>query len=66
LAMDLDETEARSNLTDRPTEASQLMVTGRNERLAVLRCTVRSCYLAMTSEQTEDFICVLVIVICRM
>jgi hypothetical protein len=63
--MDL-KNEARNNLTDQPTEASQLTVTGRNQRLAVLNCTVRNCYLAMSSEQTQDFMCALVVVIYRM
>jgi hypothetical protein len=38
-------------------------VGGQIQCLAVWSCTVSSPYLATTSEQTEDFICVMVIVI---
>jgi hypothetical protein len=36
-----------------------------SRQLAVLGCIARSHYLARTSEQTEDFMCVVVIVIYR-
>jgi hypothetical protein len=33
--------------------------------VGVVSCIVSSCYLATTSKQTEDFICAVVVVICR-
>jgi hypothetical protein len=34
----------------------------RSRQLAVLSCIVSNCYLAMAIEQTEDFMCAVVLV----
>jgi hypothetical protein len=46
---------------DRP--VSQQSVRGRSQWLAILNYTVSNHYLATTSEQTEDFMCAVVVII---
>jgi 50S ribosomal subunit-associated GTPase HflX len=42
---------------------SQQSVRGRSQWLVVLSCIVSSCYLSITSELTQDFMCTVVVVI---
>jgi hypothetical protein len=46
-------------------EAQQEVVRGHSRQLAILSCIIGSCYLAMTNEQTEAFMCAVVVVIYR-